>query len=72
MSCPRVTTCPLFEQFTLKSSLAVWKSFYCAGDYARCERWKLAAARLVVPANLLPNGRRLDVSLDRLEAHHMA
>jgi len=71
-SCPRVDGCPLFKQFSLKSSLAVWRCFYCEGDFARCERWKLASANLQVPLNLLPNGRRLDVPLEHLEPHHMA
>lgn len=72
MSCPRVATCPLFAQFTLKSSLAVWKSFYCEGDYGRCARWKRVSASQAVPVNLLPNGRSLDVPLENLEPHHMA
>ncbi len=72
MSCPRVTTCPLFKQFSLKSSLKVWQSFYCEGDYGRCERWKLVAANQPVPVNLLPNGRSLEVPLEHLEAHHLA
>ncbi len=70
-SCPRITTCPLFRQFSLKSSLAVWKAYYCTGDYARCERWKLVSANTEVPVALLPNGRYLDVPIDRLEPHHM-
>ena len=71
MSCPRATSCPLFEQFSLKSSLRVWQSFYCEGDYGRCDRWKLAASSGAVPVNLLPNGRSLDVPLEQLEPHHM-
>lgn len=71
MSCPRVGSCPLFKQFSLKSSLKVWQQFYCEGDYARCERWKLVAATRPVPLNLLPNGRTLEVPLEHLEPHHM-
>jgi hypothetical protein len=70
-SCPRVTACPLFKQFSLKSSLKVWQAFYCEGSFANCERWKLASADREVPLGLLPNGRRLDVPLEQLEARHM-
>ncbi len=71
-SCPRITTCPLFKQFSLKSSLAVWKAHYCEGDFGRCERWKLVAASLPVPLGLLPNGKHLAVPIEQLEARHMS
>lgn len=70
-SCPRVTTCPLFKQFSLKSSLKAWQALFCEGIFANCERWKLAAADREVPLGLLPNGRHLDVPLEQLEARHM-
>lgn len=70
-SCPRVTACPLFEQFSLKSSLKVWRAFYCEGDFARCERWRLLSGSRPVPAALLPNGRLLQVPVEQLEGHHM-
>jgi hypothetical protein len=71
MSCPRVTTCPLFKQFSMKSSLKVWQSFYCEGEFDRCERWKLVAANKPVPLGLLPNGKHLNVPYEQLEARHM-
>ncbi|HEX9050683.1 MAG TPA: hypothetical protein VF841_09140 [Anaeromyxobacter sp.] len=71
-SCPRITTCPLFKQFSLKSSLAVWKAYYCTGDFARCQRWQLASANQPVPVSLLPNGKSLDVPVEQLESHHMS
>jgi hypothetical protein len=71
-SCPRIASCPLFQQFAMKSSLKVWQTYYCEGDFGRCERWRLAAVEKPVPVNLLPNGRKLDVPLERLEAEHMA
>jgi hypothetical protein len=70
-SCPRVTTCPLFKQFSIKSSLKVWQAFYCDGDYGRCERWKLVSASREVPLGLLPNGKHLGVPYEQLEARHM-
>ncbi len=71
-SCPRVATCPLFKQFSMKSSLKVWQAYYCDGEFDRCERWKLVVANQQVPLNLLPNGRHLNVPLEQLEARHMA
>ncbi len=71
-SCPRITTCPLFKQFSIKSSLAVWKTYYCEGEFGRCERWKLVAANQQVPLGLLPNGKYLDVPMEQLEARHMS
>jgi hypothetical protein len=72
MACARVATCPLFKAFVMKSSLNVWKSYYCEGTFERCERWKLVAAGKPVPAALLPNGKTLDVPVEQLEACHLA
>ncbi len=69
-SCARVSTCPLFKQFSMKSSLRVWQSYYCEGGFDRCERWKLASSGRPVPASLLPNGRSLEVPLEQVEARH--
>ncbi len=69
--CPRVETCPLFKAFTMKAALKVWQSYYCEGDFSRCERWKLVSAGKPVPMSLLPNGRTIDVPLDRLSPEHM-
>ena len=69
-SCARVGTCPLFKQFSMKSSLQVWKTYYCEGDFGRCERWRLVTESKPVPQNMLPNGRLLEVPLDRLEPRH--
>jgi hypothetical protein len=71
-ACARIASCPLFKQFAMKSSLAVWQAYYCEGDWGRCERWKAASTGKVVAANLLPNGRLLEVPLDQLESHHMS
>ncbi len=71
-SCPRVSTCPLFKQFSLKSSLKVWQQYYCEGDFGRCERWKLVSSNQPVPLDLLPNGKHLNVPIEQLEARHMS
>lgn len=72
MACERVNGCPMFKQFKMKSSLAVWQAHYCDGDFSRCERWKRVHAGQEVPASLLPNGKLLDVPLERVEARHFA
>ncbi len=66
-TCTRMNGCPLFKQFSLKASLAVWTSRYCEGDFARCARLQLATGGKPVPLNLLPNGRMLDVPLEVAE-----
>ncbi len=71
-ACSRVGSCPLFKAFAMKSSLKVWQAYYCEGDWGRCERWKLVAAGKTAPANLLPNGRSLDVPLEQLESRHLS
>jgi hypothetical protein len=67
-ACERIELCPLMRQFTMKSSLRVWQSYYCEGNFSRCERWKLSTRGLPVPSNLLPNGRLLEVPMEQVEA----
>jgi hypothetical protein len=43
----------------MKEALRVWQSFYCDGEFRRCERYKLALTGESVPDKLLPNGRLL-------------
>jgi hypothetical protein len=71
MACAKVSGCPLFKAFTMKSSLQVWKSYYCEGDFSRCERFKLSSCGKPVGLTLLPNGRTLEVPLEQLEARHL-
>lgn len=42
----------------------MWRSFYCEGTYDRCERYKLASSGAVIPDNLLPSGRLIEVAED--------
>ncbi len=65
--CARMSGCPLFKQFSLKASLAVWTSRYCESDFARCARLQLANEGKPIPLNLLPNGRMLEVPLEAAE-----
>lgn len=69
-TCARVQGCALFQQFSMKSSLRVWQTYYCEGDFNRCERWRHVAAGQPVAPNLLPNGRLLDVPIDQLAPKH--
>jgi hypothetical protein len=61
MSCAHASTCPLYALFTVKASLRVWQIHYCDGRFEDCARLKLAKAGEAVPAELLPNGKRLAV-----------
>ncbi len=67
--CTRMSGCPLFKQFSIKASLAVWTNRYCENDFARCARLQLSAEGKPVPLNLLPNGRMLAVPLEAAELH---
>ena len=63
MGCPHIPSCPLFELFKLKSSLAVWQTHYCNGEYGSCARHRLAESGARVPPNLLPNGKSLEIAV---------
>ena len=67
MACARISGCPLYKAFAMKSSLRVWKTYYCEGDFNRCERLKVANAGASVPPNMLPNGRMLEVPIEQLD-----
>ena len=61
-TCPFMQRCALRQAIGMKAALAVWQSFYCESQFARCERYKLASAGEEPPARLLPNGRLLEGS----------
>ena len=69
--CSRVTRCPLFKCFSVKSALVVWTTRYCQGNPDRCERLKLATAGMPVPPNLLPNGKLLNVPFEVAGPEHV-
>lgn len=71
-NCPRIASCPLFQVFTTKTGLAVWKTFYCEGSFERCARWNLVSEGKPVPMNLLPNGKLLHVPLEHISPEHLA
>ncbi len=58
--CPHIASCALGRNISMREALRVWQSFYCEGAFARCERYKLAAAGRAIPDKLLPNGRLQD------------
>ncbi len=68
MACSRVTSCPLFSLFTLNATMKLWRINYCDSHFDRCERFKLSTGGAKVPPDLLPNGKRLSVALDRTAA----
>jgi hypothetical protein len=48
----------------MEAALHVWESFYCDGNFGRCERFMLRQTGRDVPSRLLPNGRLLDTPED--------
>lgn len=66
-SCGRLSSCQMFRVFSGKPSLAVWRGRYCEGQFADCERLKLALEGREIPAGLLPNGRMLRVAPEDAE-----
>lgn len=59
MACPKLDGCPLFPRLT--RSLEVWRRLYCQSppNYPSCARFCRSAEGRPVPADLMPNGRRL-------------
>ena len=60
--CALMGTCELSRRFR-PDARNVWKTFYCAANFARCARYQRSAAGEAVPANLLPNGKVLHASV---------
>lgn len=60
MTCSHKTDCPLFAQFAMEPSLAVWKSHFCEGEFTTCARYQLALKGDAVPITLLPNGKLIE------------
>lgn len=60
MTCSHKTDCPLFAQFAMEPSLAIWKSHYCEGEFATCKRYQLALKGDAIPLTLLPNGKLIE------------
>ena len=58
--CTHAHNCSLFPLFKLESTNAVWRTFYCFGDFTRCARYQVAAEGKPMPLTLLPNGKWLD------------
>ena len=51
--------CSLYPLFLLQASLKTWQIRYCAGEFEKCERYRRVQQHQTVPANMLPNGKRL-------------
>ncbi len=59
MACPHSDSCPMYELFSLKSLLELWKINFCDSDHERCVRFQRMREGRLVPPNLLPNGKEL-------------
>ena len=64
--CSLAGTCELSRRFR-PGGRNVWKTFYCAGNFERCARYQRSVAGEAVPANLLPNGKLLEVTRRSVE-----
>lgn len=60
MSCSHTTDCPLFAQFAMEPSLAIWKQHYCDAEFAKCARYQLSLKGAAVPLTLMPNGKLIE------------
>lgn len=66
MACTHIDSCPLFPFFNMRATLGVWKAMYCQSNFEGCARLELTLAGEVVPWNLLPNGKKLDIPHEHL------
>lgn len=60
MSCTHSNDCPLFAQFAMEPSLAVWKQHFCEGKFQKCARFQLSLKGGAVPLTLMPNGKMIE------------
>lgn len=60
MTCSHTTDCPLFAQFAMEPSLAIWKKHYCDSEFSKCARYQLSLKGAAVPLTLMPNGKMIE------------
>ena len=65
MSCSHKDSCSLFPIITLSSALKIWQTFYCDGKHETCLRFQRSNKGERVPPNLLPNGKTLDLVVEK-------
>ncbi len=59
--CPHMKSCAMYSVFTLAGTLRVWQDNYCTDAFERCERYAKAQRGEVVPKQLMPNGKMLQL-----------
>jgi len=57
--CPHTYSCKLFPILRASNALDYWTRAYCQGEYRRCARYSSLSEGLLVPPNLLPNGKKI-------------
>ncbi|MFV1998143.1 MAG: hypothetical protein ACC641_09045 [Acidiferrobacterales bacterium] len=62
-ACSHTSDCELFPMISVNSALKIWRAFYCEGKWHECARYKLSLKGKVVPPNLLPNGKSIDLAI---------
>ncbi|GAB4478707.1 MAG: hypothetical protein Kow00124_23370 [Anaerolineae bacterium] len=58
--CSFIYGCPVFPYFHANQMLDCMRRF-CLGDYGQCERRKLRLAGEKVPADLMPDGCKMEI-----------
>jgi len=59
MDCPYLETCPIFKNLATKE---VWINQYCKKNPDECARKQIREKGEMVPAGLLPNGKKLSIA----------
>lgn len=61
MACPKSERCPLYPEFTLKSSLKVWQEQYCKteAEFTGCARYEMSESGRIPDRRMLPDGSLL-------------
>lgn len=67
MSCSHTSDCPLFAQFAMEPSLAIWKQHFCDGEFVKCVRHQLSLKGEAVPLTLMPNGKMIETKVKSKE-----
>ena len=69
MACARISGCPLYKAFAMKSSLRVWKTYYARATSTGASGSRSRTRARRVPPNMLPNGRMLEVPINQYDAN---
>jgi hypothetical protein len=60
-TCPNMHSCEMYAIFQHSGTLGAWQALYCTASFENCARYQRVALGHPVPANLMPNGKMLQV-----------